>query len=401
MRPRSNAAVRAPWGRVALSFEAFAMFRIARVRPIVRMPRPSRWARWARWIFASAPLLLQLCACGGALAAAGPGPMRRIGVPGEALRSFDIGFARDGLYAFADRSNSGVDLIDTRSLRFVGRIGGFAGAREAGEGGPNGVLLVGADQVWAGDGASRVRIADLATRRIVATVSTGGIKQVDEMALDARDHVVIAANNADKPPFLSIISTRAPYRVLGRVVLERATHGLEQPLWDPRTGRVYVSVPELDGLPALGGVAVIDPRTRTLLGTWEVARCMPGGLALGPGGKLLVGCSDDAVAAGFGARSLLLDPASGKLLHTYRRVGGSDEVWYDAGSGRYLLAAVAQPGGPVLGEIDARSGRWLRNLPTGAHAHSVAADPRNGRAFVPVAAGDTACKRGCVEVFGP
>lgn len=357
-------------------------------------------ARWARQALASALLLSPLCVAGTAHAAAAVRLIQRIDVPGEALRSFDIGFARDGIYAFADRSNAGVDLIDTRNLRFLGRIGGFAGAHGGDQGGPNGVLLTRTGQLWAGDAHSRVRIAELATRRIVATVSTGGARRVDEMALDPRDHLVIAANNADKPPFLSFISTRPPYRVLGRVVLERATHGLEQPLWDPRTGKVYVAVPELDGLPALGGVAVVDPRTRTLVKTHEVPRCMPAGLALGPGGRLLVGCSDDAVAAGFGARSLLLDPAGGKLLHTYRRVGGSDEVWYDAATGQYLLAAVAQPGGPVLGVIDARSGNWMRNLPTGAHAHSVAADPVNGRAFVPVAAGDPACERGCVEVFG-
>ena len=394
MRPGWNAAVRAPPGRAPASFESLHMPRIS-CRPLL-----SRIRRLFLLLVSSLLCLAPLCAAGTARAEAVAGPIRRISVPGQPLRSFDIGFARDGLYAFADRSNAGVDLIDTRSLRFLGRIDGFAGARDGDQGGPNGVLLVGTRQVWAGDGASRVRIADLATRRIVATVSTGGVKRVDEMALDARDHLVIAANNADKPPFLSFISTRPPYRLLGRVVLPRATHGLEQPLWDARTGRVYVSVPELDGLPALGGVAVIDPRARTLVGTWEVARCMPGGLALGPKGRLLVGCSDDAVAAGFGARSLLLDPASGKVLHSYREVGGSDEVWYDPASGRFLLAAVAQPGGSVLGEIDARSGRWLRNLRTGAHAHSVAADPVNGRAFVPVAAGDPGCKRGCVEVFG-
>ncbi len=365
-----------------------------------RMSRNSRSHRFRLPACLGALGLALLCAAGPVHAAPVPRVIQRIDIPGHALRSFDIGFARDGLYAFADRSNAGVDLIDTRSLRFLGRIDGFAGARAADQGGPNGVLLVGTRQVWAGDGGSRVRIADLATRRIVATVSTGGVKRVDEMALDARDHLVIAANNADKPPFLSFISTRPPYRVLGRVVLERATHGLEQPLWDPRSGRVYVSVPELDGLPALGGVAVIDPRTRSLVGTREVARCMPAGLALGPGGNLLVGCSDDAVAAGFGARSLLLDPTNGKLLRTYGQVGGSDEVWYDPAWGRFLLAAVAEPGGSVLGVIDALNGRWLRNLRTGAHAHSVAADPVNGRAFVPVAAGDPGCKRGCVEVFG-
>ncbi|CAZ87436.1 putative cytochrome cd1-nitrite reductase-like, C-terminal haem d1 [Thiomonas arsenitoxydans] len=326
-------------------------------------------------------------------------PPRTINIPGNALRSFDIGYAQDGVYALADRSNHGVDLIDTRTLQFLGRIPGFAGPVGAGQGGPNGVVMINGTRLWAGDGGSLVRVADMRSRRIVATVATGGSKQVDELAYDPRDHLVIAANNADDPPFLSFISSRAPYRVRARLRLPQATGGLEQPLWDPRTGMVYVAVPELDGVAARGGIAVIDPRSARLTGVHDLARCMPGGLALGPGGKLLVGCSDDAVAAGFKAVSLLLDPVSGKILRTFHQVGGSDEVWFDSASGDFMLAAVANPGGPVLGVIDARRPHWVENIPSGRHAHSVAADPGNGRAFVPVAAGDKTCPRGCVEVF--
>ena len=346
-------------------------------------------------------MLALTCACGTAQASGGPKLPQRIDLPGHALRSFDIGYADHDVYAFADRSNHSVDLIDTRSLRFAGRIDGFAGAHDAGGGGPNGVLIVGGRQVWAGDGSSRLRVADLATRRIVSTVATGGAGRVDELAYDPRDHLVIAANNDDKPPFISFISTRPPYPVRARLVLAQATRGLEQPLWDPRTGKVYLSVPELDDVASRGGIAVIDPRSARLVGMHEVSRCMPAGLALGPHGELLVGCSDDAVAAGFRAKSLLLDPVSGKVLRSFDQVGGSDEVWYDAARGDFLLAAAANPGGPVLGVIDARTSRWKTNLPSGSHAHSVAADPASGIAFVPVAAGDPACKRGCVEVLRP
>ena len=79
-----------------------------------------------------------------------------------------------------------------------------------------------------------------------------------------------------------------------------------------------------------------------------------GGLALGPRGNLLVGCSDDTVAAGFKAVSLLLDPVSGKILRTFHQVGGSDEVCFDSARGDFVLAVVGNPGGPVLGVIDAR-----------------------------------------------
>ena len=101
-----------------------------------------------------------------------------------------------------------------------------------------------------------------------------------------------------------------------------------------------------------------------------------GGLALGPRGNLLVGCSDDAVAAGFKAVSLLLDPVSGKILRTFHQVGGSDEVWFDSARGDFVLAAVANPGGAVLGVIDARRPHWVENIPSGRRAHSVNRESR-------------------------
>jgi len=46
-------------------------------------------------------------------------------------------------------------------------------------------------------------------------------------------------NNADKPAFVSFISSET-YKVLGKVALEHATDGAEQPAWDPVTGKVYL-----------------------------------------------------------------------------------------------------------------------------------------------------------------
>src|SRR6478736_10449635 len=48
-------------------------------------------------------------------------------IPGNALRSFDISWVnpdRAEMY-FADRSNAGIDVIDTRTLTFKRTIGGF------------------------------------------------------------------------------------------------------------------------------------------------------------------------------------------------------------------------------------------------------------------------------------
>lgn len=325
-------------------------------------------------------------------------------VPGRPLAVFDIGFVNSqGVYALADRSNGGLDFFNAGTGRFLGRVTGFRGYSPAAgydSAGPNGVVAVGKDEFWAGDGDSTVKAVSLRTMKVIASISTGGSKRTDEITYDPRDHLVIAVNNADDPPFVSFISTRT-HRLVGRLELERASDGAEQPVWNPASGLVYLSIPSLDGVKARGAVAVIDPRTRKLLRFMPVRGCMPAGLALGPRDELLLGCSDDAVAAGFPARSLVMSAASGRIVARLPQVGGSDEVWSDPRAGRYYLAAVANTGGPVLGVVDSGTHRWLANLPTGQHAHSVAADARTGKVFVPIAAGGApGCIRGCIAVFG-
>ena len=343
-----------------------------------------------------------------AVAGSRPAAIGRIGtllIPGQPLASFDIGFVNaDGVYALADRSNAGLDFFESATGRFLGRATGFKGYSPGGgpdESGPNGVVAVGRNEFWAGDGDSTVKAVDLRTRQVVASISTGGKKRADEIAYDPRDHLVIAVNNADDPPFITFISTRTR-KAVGRLELKRASDGAEQPVWDPASGLVYVSIASLDDVKARGAVAVIDPRTFRLVKFMSVTKCMPAGLALGPHDDLLLGCSDDAVAAGFPARSFVMSAASGRIVATLPQVGGSDEVWSDLGAGRYYLAAAAYSGGPVLGVVDSRTNRWIGNWSTGPHAHSVAADPATGKVFVPIAAGSAAdCSRGCIAVFGP
>lgn len=325
-----------------------------------------------------------------------PQPEKTLAVPGAPLASFDIGYASHGLYALADRSNASVDLFDTHTLRFEGRLTGFTGEKATDMAGPNGIVIVG-KQIWAGDGNSDIKVIDIASKKTLATVSTGGSKRVDELAYDPQEQVIAAANNADDPPFVTLISARAPYDVRAKLLLPQATDGIEQPVWEPATRKLLLAVPVLDGHKDDGGIAVIDPRSAKLERMIHVARCMPAGLAAGPDGQILVGCSNDAVEAGFPAKSLLIDSRTGTVTASLDQVGGSDEVWYDASSGRYGLAAVANPGGPVMGFVDAHSKRWLGNIPTGKAAHSIAADDH--KFFAPVAAGDTTCPSGCVRVF--
>lgn len=337
---------------------------------------------------------------GAPLAAAGTPAWGRVGtisVPGKPLRKFDIGFVNAaGIYALADKSNHSLDLFQASTDRFLGRATGFGG------GGPKGVVAVGTKEFWAGDGDSgTVKVVDVRLRRIVASILTERGKATDELTYDPRDHLIAVVSKHDGPPILNFISTRT-HRLVGRVDIAQATDGAEQSVWDPDTGLIYLSLPVLDHVEAHGAVAVINPHTYRLVKLIPVERCVPAGLALGPHDELLVGCSDDAVAAGFPAQSLIISAISGRIIARLPQVGGSDEVWSDPAAGRYFLAAVANTGGPVLGVVDSRTHAWIGNLPTGPDAHSVAADERSGKVFVPIAASPAGgiCRQGCIAVYG-
>src|SRR5580658_2018248 len=143
-----------------------------------------------------------------------------IAIPGNPLRAFDISFANPdrGEYYLADRSNAGVDVIDTVSLTFKRRLGGFVGVAivpgsitpanphgntDNGVSGPDGVTNHGR-WLYAGDGDSTVKVFDLeapAAAALKQAVSSGGVARVDEMALTTDGTLLFAANNADDPPF--------------------------------------------------------------------------------------------------------------------------------------------------------------------------------------------------------
>src|SRR6185437_2109652 len=141
------------------------------------------------------------------------------------LGAFDISFVDPAidLYVLADRTNGSVDFFDASDNLFIGRVGGFKGVVLNPDGtannalsGPDGVVIVDHKQVWAGDGDSTLKVIDIATFKIVDTISTGGKFRVDEMAWDSRDHIIAVANNADTPPFVTLVNTDT-HAVLGKI----------------------------------------------------------------------------------------------------------------------------------------------------------------------------------------
>jgi hypothetical protein len=345
----------------------------------------------------------------------------------KGLGAFDISYVdpKIGLYVLSDRTNASVDFFNPQDDTFIGRVGGFAGSLATTSiSGPDGVTIVANKEVWAGDGDSTVKVIDIASFQLVASISTGGKFRCDEMSWDSADHILAVANNADSPPFVTFINTDTR-TVIGRIVFDgtngtpdATTTGIEQSQWSPKTGLFYVSVPQIVPTDATqGGIAVIDPSSQSVTAVYPVSNCSPAGLSLGPNNQAIIGCS-----ASFGTspnvltQSLVIDLISGRVVANIPEVGGSDEVWYDPASNHYYLAARNNTDDtgkitPVLGTVDAVSNVFDGNVATSTSAHSVAADKRSHHVFVPIgfpAAGASdptnpcpVVSKGCIAVYLP
>ena len=360
------------------------------------------------------------------------------------MKSFDISWvdAATQLYYLADRSNRAVDVVDARRNVFVKQIeGGFRGFTGSNDNsGPNGVQVAG-NFLFVTDAPSRVVTIDLRTDNIVGEVHTCvppsrppacvvSDNRADELTFDPEDSLIMAVNNADDPPFATLIHVDRNTGALtwqASVSFPDATDGAEQPQWDPAVGRFFISIPEIGHIVQNGAVKRIST-AGTIEATYPVNFCKPAGLTVGPNGDLLVGCSvifneagtpwsRDATGQAPAAKpdSVIIDARNGSIDRRVQGVGGNDEVWFNPGDGRYYLAARAQPGGsspgnanfsPVLGIIDAKTMTLDQVVPTFSQApgsaHSVAVDPRNNHALVPFPVNNIVhnCHTGCVGVYG-
>jgi DNA-binding beta-propeller fold protein YncE len=184
---------------------------------------------------------------------------------------------------------------------------------------------------------------------------------------------------------------------------------MEQPAWDPNTGTFFVSIPALAGTNNPGGVAEISTSgvvLRTIdFGTLGITSCSPSGLAVGGSGNLMVGCGN------VGARAILLNPTTGKIVKTFAGVGGTDELWYDPATKKFYVTGNDGSNSTrffdVITDADLASIiADLVNLPETTSAHSITVDPLNGDIFVALAGTSAVdpcpssfANPGCIAVF--
>lgn len=327
-------------------------------------------------------------------------PVAAVTLPnGQSISSFDISFVDPTLREdfVSDRTNKAVDVIDTSKDTFVRQLqAGFVGnTGNSDTSGPNGVLVANQRFVWAGDGDSTVKVIDLTSGSLVAAIPTGGTARADELCYDQADNMIMIANDADSPPFVTFIDASS-FKVLGKIAMSgangtpKATNGIEQCKWSPRTGMFYVNIPEVNGPgndSQPGAVVVISPKTQSIVATFTIplAQCAgPQGMALGPQNQILLGCN--APGPSGNNPTVIINEHSGAVLATLDNESGSDEVWFDPGNNTYFLAESGNPAGPALGVVTAFPKREDQpSAATGSSsAHSVAADPVSNEAFVPI-----------------
>jgi hypothetical protein len=137
------------------------------------------------------------------------------------------------------------------------------------------------------------------------------------MALTTDGKLLLAANNAEDPPFATLFTANGDaaashVRIITKVSVDSTIIptglglSIEQPTWEPETARFYVSIPQINDPPGCvpfstgsnqcnGGMLVIDPTTlsaptavigafdsTTNTGVVPLNECGPNGATVGP-----------------------------------------------------------------------------------------------------------------------
>jgi hypothetical protein len=281
-------------------------------------------------------------------------------------------------------------------------------------------------QAWAGDGNSTVKVIDLNTgHQVGSSIPTGGTCRADELWNDPKHKEIMIGNPNDSvvlQTFISTVGTPGPNSVLGQLKFDgltgcavgtipgvgsrrichtvAATAGIEQPIF--ALDHFWVAIGATTENPG-GEIAEIDPTTFERIAAIPVT-CGPSGLTFIPPNRAAAACGTAGVQ--------FFDLQSKTLLGTnVAETGGADQVWYANGNVYAPDSNVAMPelpggcartvaiettpnppgflGGQTnscLAVIDASSRTVIAEvqLPAFGGSHSVAADSRNHKVFVPV-----------------
>lgn len=344
-------------------------------------------------------------------------------------------------YFLTDASASGVQVFDIRKHKYVGLIGGMAGAATTGGGtattngpGPNSFVSAPRHRgrghhgwrservLFVSDGNSMVHVVDMDDLRIIKSVSTAvqagaGVPvnsvcddgtlhycgRANEIAYDSRHHVVLVQNpsplrlagtHVAGEGYATFISARYPYEVLGHVFPEAgvatATAGggtLEGQIWVPELNRFLMPVQNSPATPGVQQIVVINTRTMQIEDRRKyTCAAIPGAGANGNNNLQLAPFGN--LWAQMCGRPIRMNVFTGVIKNVVTQVGTGDEDWYNPGDGRFYVTGAVPPADPTttpptaagpaqLGVMNGITGEFLQAVPNPGGASPSAYAPTN------------------------
>lgn len=254
--------------------------------------------------------------------------------------------------------------------------------------GPNGmIVLPSLNELWVGDGNGTVKVIDLITSTIVASINTTSTKRADEFGFDPTNNIVVVTNPNEKTPYVTVMSA-TNRTVLGRIMFPNVTE-LEQPTFNPADGLFYVSVPSSGANPG-GAICTLNIANMSIAKTIPLPACVPAGIVFGPINNLFVGCSESQITDYGYAASYIMDVTTGNITANISGLSGIDQVAYDPAAKLFYASAYQNLANgstpmPQVGVVNASSGMLVQTLVTdNITAHSVAVDVNTGAMLVPI-----------------
>lgn len=298
----------------------------------------------------------------------------------------------------ADRTNHGIDVIDTHTRSVVGLIP-VPGIGSCGSC-PN-VPLVAIDlqQLVVSDGLSSVYVWDLRAPqpsqpdKYTFPVNMG--TNTDGLDYDPINQTVYVVT--DNPPEYLIGISLPLKKVVSQTPLPVSADLIK---FNPIDGKVYIAAEDADGNDnnAAAGVYAYDPATGVVKLVSQVGPPCPGhGIDIDPISNIAVmGCF-----GGTGDRGdVAIDLSNGAVLTTFTDVGGTDTVVFNPNNRRFYAAAGLNtattsgcpkgtgPFTPILGVMDASGPRHnpvrLDGVACTGGGHVAGVDPIANFVYVPV-----------------
>ncbi|SRR6266540_251082 len=340
-----------------------------------------------------------------ALAFAGPvhaqalNQVGTIAIPGTPINQYGV-IAIDqasGLGYLADKDNKGVVVFDTKTDKYVDRIGGFVGMTKNGNtSGPNGVAAVNGE-VWISDGDSTITVIDPKSGMPKAKISTGGTARANAMAYDPNTKVAIVANSNDEPPYLNLISAEVGYRIVAKIPVPQSGENIERSAYHAPSGTFFTVIPVQRADKSKGLIAQTDPKGGKLVKLIEIERCHPHSLSIVSDQTIFMGCSTaHGPTPKPGGDLAIFDIASGKVEAYGAGLGGNGGSTFNAKLGHYYHAA--SHGELIV--VDIKSRQLVQKARTWNGTRSLGVNLATNKVYVATTAKDGPCG-GCVAVFAP